>query len=288
MTSAELFGKMDDFTKSLFDFSIEQDLIRWSFRTQSEEYKESYDFAILDLYVGRLFEEMNEKIGAREWTEEEQNTFDGAFEVREAIKSVLYAPPIQSESTVITLDVPSGKLVVNDSLSEFIKLPRSRKGTKNSLEYGFGLHNMAKDCEAQGIAYIFSQGISPKLLQQTDGSILVSSLAYNEALGEDVFENGEKEIAVVYTDLWAVTMVDYDYWISHGGIPEGVQRGRWEKQYQYIEVPAGKYEITIHTTREYFEFNYDNLFERIELLNLEDPEILPRIDLAKIKIIESY
>lgn len=151
-------------------------------------------------------------------------------------------------TTVITLAVPSGKIIVTDDL---------RPIYDGFDPEGFASYNTSKG-QAQVVEAMAAIGCAfgsvgnsrPGLYQTGEGRYVIGNPEYTEEeelVGDLV---GAKDLASICTDLWAYSVADYEDWQAKGGDPE--QLG-WTDS--IVEVPAGTYQFTHHTGEKGFD-NY--------------------------------
>lgn len=183
----------------------------------------------------------------------------------ELIRSYLRMPEYLTENTIIELDIPSGKLIASDSLFEFVP----NFDGHISINHGQGLDEYTRNINQKtGMAYIFSSNTSPSITRNQQGSLQVVSFEYNEDKDEEILEQGEEVLANISTDLWAVSLIDLGKWIEYGGIETGSPDPNSWRKYTVIDVTPGKYQVSIYTTKDQFDFdtNERSKFADIELI----------------------
>lgn len=117
------------------------------------------------------------------------------------------------EDTIIEIDVPSGFLVIRDSLS-----PVFTPTAVGRMRHGVELHQMALQYAVEYKVASASIGNScPDFVQKEDGGYLVVSPEYFEEFDEFVYEDGETPLLRVNTSSWSVEICDYQHWLDHGG-----------------------------------------------------------------------
>lgn len=200
----------------------------------------------------------NTLTGEKDTLEVLQNTFD-MMKATSMIELELLKPEPFYGETILEIDVPSGKLVVADSLGP-VFYPES----VSSINYGRGQHEMAlKYAEDYNVASACVGNSCPTITQQTDGSYMVVSLELNEEEDDVIFEDGEKKVAHVVTDSWSVELTDYQNWLDNGGeeLTEGARH-----RYTLLSVTPGKYRWTAKCHADGWDY-YD--FPRAEFATLE-------------------
>jgi hypothetical protein len=148
-------------------------------------------------------------------------------------------------TTVITLAVPSGRIIVTDDLRPVYdwrdarrKDPPGMAGYNSALGQAQATWAMA----AQGCAYGPVGNTSPGLYRTGDGTYAIASLDYHPDTDQEVLPAGWQPLASVCTDLWAYSVADYEDWLSRGGNP--AEMG-WSDT--VVDVLPGYYELTHHT-----------------------------------------
>ena len=199
----------------------------------------------------------NNLTGEEDTLEVLQNTFD-MMKATSMIELELLKPEPFYGETVLEIDVPSGKLVIADSLGP-VFYPES----VSSINYGRGQHEMAlKYAEDYNVASACVGNSCPTITQQADGSYMVVSLDLDKD-DNPAFENGEKEVAYVITDSWSVELTDYQNWLDNGGdeLPEGASH-----RYTLLSVTPGKYRWTVKSHADGWDYSD---FHRAEFATLE-------------------
>jgi hypothetical protein len=164
---------------------------------------------------------------------------DGSVTVREP------CPYPDGLTSVITLDVPSGKLIVADSLRPAYNWTDA--DLTASYNSKLGQYQAVLAMAAQGCAFGPVGNTCPGLYRTGDGTYAIASLDYDEDQDEEIVPAGWRKLAGIITDLWAYSIAGYEDWKAKGGnpIPDG-----WSKT--LVEVPPGTYEFTHHTGKRSF------------------------------------
>ena len=151
-------------------------------------------------------------------------------------------------TTVVEIDVPSGRLVCDDSLRE-----AEGFNWKDEDETGFasyssdlGQHQVVEFlAKTAGLAFAPVGNSCPGMWEVEPGKYVVGNAGYNEETDEnEVPSFGGELINTFCTDLWAASMSDYDNFLARGGTPieDDNQWGtRW-----VMDVPPGRYRMTFH------------------------------------------
>lgn len=145
--------------------------------------------------------------------------------------------------TTVRLNVPSGQLIVSDSLRSVYDVERGEV----SLSSRLGQSTMMKLMEKAGCAYSCVITRDPDILRRPDGSYAIAKLPYNEEIDEDDVPEGWQPLAHIITSLWAVSIADYADWLAKGG--ETIEQNDDYGQRKLIDVEPGEYEFTVFTGR---------------------------------------
>jgi len=162
-------------------------------------------------------------------------------------------------TTVVEIAVLSGKLIATDDLR---RVPYFDIDPVNSVNYGLGQDEWAKlFAERAQVAHASVGNTCPRITGRDDGSLVVVSPDFDEEGDEAVLLDGESLVASIITDLWAVQLVDYDNWMSHGGFEPTPDNGL-----SVIEVTPGLYQWTVYSHSDEFDRDADG---RVEFAKLE-------------------
>ena len=112
--------------------------------------------------------------------------------------------------TEFELNVPSGKIVVNDSLSQWFRTDSEDRGGM------FGTHQASLDAAAVGLAHGFVGNTCPSVFKIGDRFVIGNwpEELYDEETYED-YPNPDpcpwgEQVASIMTDLWWYSIADYD------------------------------------------------------------------------------
>lgn len=146
-------------------------------------------------------------------------------------------------TTTITLQVPSGKLLVSDDLRPVYDWSGTTTASYNTtLGQAQAVHAMAAIGCAYGPASSFELG----LYRTGPDSYVIATLSYDEddrpSLPEDT------RLAKIYTDLWAYSCADLEGWIARGGDPSKLE---WSDT--VVDVPPGTYRFIHHSGERSFD-----------------------------------
>jgi hypothetical protein len=166
-------------------------------------------------------------------------------------------------TTVVEVDVPSGKLIVDDDLRPVINYDIDQgAGYNSTLGQAQVVEGYAREANA---FYGPTLNTCPALYEIEPGRYVVANPAYLDDDDYDGSESGADEwgalplsmggtaIAGICTDLWAFTMVDYEQWLAKGGEPVDQQNQNGTRS--VVEIPAGRYRMTYHGGEEDFDFH---------------------------------
>lgn len=243
--------------------TVEQDRIQ-------EIINSGQEYSVIHATLKKERESLRERIAYNDSLSGDEDTLDRLQETFDmlrafsAIELELMKPEPFNGETVLEIDVPTGKLVIADSL-EPVFIPAA----VGNINYGRGQHETtlqyAKDYK---VASAFVGNSCPTVVQQANGDYLVVSVEFDEEKNDVIFENGEQEVAHVVTDSWSVELTDYQNWLDQGG--EELNDGA-SHRYTVLAVAPGKYRWTVKSHADgwdYYEF--------------------PRAEFATLELIEAY
>lgn len=174
-------------------------------------------------------------------------------------------------TTVTTLKVPSGKLIVSDDLRPaYDWQDRDLTASYNSA---LGQHQAILAMSAQGCAYGPVLNTSPGLYRTPEGLLIVATPGYgeDEKEGDELVPDGWELLAQVITDLWAYSIADHEDWLSLS--PDLAARAARHRQDTVVAVTAGTWQFTHHTGERGFLYPYDTsepvIFAEARLLEEE-------------------
>lgn len=159
----------------------------------------------------------------------------------EAVHFDTPCPAAEGMTTVIRLEVPSGKIVVEDDLRPLF----------NGFDHdGFASYNSVRG-QAQVVEAFAKDKCAfgpvgnscPTLWKTGEDTYVIARMPYDNEESDEPTPVPEdaKKLASICTDLWAYSIVDYDEWRRRGGDPESLP---WTTT--IVEIPAGTYEFTYH------------------------------------------
>lgn len=167
---------------------------------------------------------------------------------------------VRTEEVVTRLEVPSGRLIIDDALRcpglpEPDPLP--------SINYPPGRLELMRYHEARGKIYGNVLNTSPGVFKKDDEDsytigVWVDPEKFAEEEGWECIPEGWKQVAWVCTDVWSYEMMDYENWLALGGTPleEDDQNGTRS----VIEVTPGTYEFHYFCDRAGFDHHEEVVF----------------------------
>jgi len=146
-------------------------------------------------------------------------------------------------TTTITLDVPSGKIIVTDDLRPFYDWDeRTFAGYNSTLGQAQAIEAMA----AVGCAYGPVGNSCPGLYRVGPDEYVIASPEYDE--DENPSLPDSDRLAAICTDLWAYSIADFEHWKSRGGDPAKLG---WSDN--VVDVPPGTYRFVHHSGERTFD-----------------------------------
>ena len=151
----------------------------------------------------------------------------------------------------VTLAVPSGKVIVTDSLRPVYDWDDNEIADYNSV---LGQHQAIAVMATQGCAFGPVSNSCPGLYRTGEGSYVIANLAYDEENDAEILPGGWEFRAGIITDLWAYSVADYADWQEKGGDPAGLGWGQ-----TVVSVTPGTYEFTHHSGERGFNDDFGSL-----------------------------
>jgi hypothetical protein len=177
-------------------------------------------------------------------------------------------------TSVITLNVPSGKIIVADDLRPVYNWDETEQEWWLAEDYtrmasynsALGQYQAVQAMAAAGCAYGPVGNSCPGLYRTEDGTYVIASLAYSEETDDEVLPAGWEHLASVITDLWAYSIADFEDWKARGGDPESLGWGQ-----TVLDVTPGTYEFTHHTGERTFNRDAEGtvIFAHVQFLEGE-------------------
>lgn len=156
-------------------------------------------------------------------------------------------------TTVITLAVPSGKLIVTDDLRP--AWDWRDEDLTASYNSALGQHQAIMTMAAAGCAYGPVLNTSPGLFRTGGDCYVIATPGFDPDPDESLVPAGWQELATTCTDLWAYSIADYEDWQSRDW--DRGDRARRCKQDTIVDVTPGTYQFTHHTGERGFRYPHD-------------------------------
>jgi hypothetical protein len=161
-------------------------------------------------------------------------------------------PAAEGMTTVIRLEVPSGKIVVDDDLRPlFGNFEDEDFADYNSV---LGQAQVVEAYARDKCAYGPVGNSCPGLWKTGEDTYVIARMPYDDEDEQVPVPPEAEELASICTDLWAYSIADYDEWLRRGGVlvPK-VDKKTGETRMEpeswttsIVEIPAGTYEFTYH------------------------------------------
>ncbi|MFI7087747.1 hypothetical protein ACIBUR_29640 [Streptomyces anulatus] len=164
-------------------------------------------------------------------------------------------------TTEITLDVPSGKLVVSDDLRDVYDTSFFAGADYNTH---LGQAQVIRSMAELGCAFGPVGNSCPGLYRTGADSYVIAHEYTDEDTEEAPVLPESDRLARIVTDLWAYMLADFEDWKTKGG----TAKGRLLGDHTVIDVPPGTYKITHHTGEKGFDRDADHVeYAHIERIN---------------------
>ncbi|WP_432158566.1 hypothetical protein [Streptomyces sp. bgisy153] len=164
---------------------------------------------------------------------------DGAVHVQEP------CPYPNGITTQITLEVPSGRLIVTDDLRDVYHVDFHAGASYNTA---LGQAQVVQAMAALGCAFGPVGNSSPGLYRTHErDSYLIAAPTYDDNDRPSLPE--EACLAEIDTALWAYAIADFEDWKAKGGAPGQKLLGK----YTVIDVTPGTYKVTHHSGERGFD-----------------------------------
>lgn len=137
--------------------------------------------------------------------------------VTNRIKMTVPCSTPQGITTTITLNVPSGKIVIDDDLRDWYDITEEQDRSFASYNTARGQAQVVEAMAELGCAYGPVGNSCPGLYKTGEGTYVIANPGYDENYDEVDPDKLGTHLAGVVTDLWAYSIADYDDWVSKGG-----------------------------------------------------------------------
>ncbi|MER0477075.1 hypothetical protein ABR737_01650 [Streptomyces sp. Edi2] len=148
-------------------------------------------------------------------------------------------------TTEITIDVPSGKLLVTDDLRPVYNWDDD---TMASYESALGKAQAVKAMAAIGCAFGPASNCGLGLYRTGPDSYIIASPRADDEDNPSLPES--TRLAGICTDLWAYSIADFQAWKSRGGDPANLG---WSDT--VVDVPPGTYQFVHHSGERGFDLD---------------------------------
>ncbi|MCZ1021106.1 hypothetical protein [Streptomyces noursei] len=163
--------------------------------------------------------------------------------VEDAVEVVDPCPYPDGITTTITLDVPSGKLLVTDDLRPVFNWDDNVIADYNTV---LGQAQAVEAMAAVGCAYGPVGNSCPGLYRTGPDSYIIASPRYDDDDNPSIPES--TRLAGICTNLWAYSLADFEHWKAKGGDPAELG---WTGT--VVDVPPGAYRFTHHSGERGFD-----------------------------------
>lgn len=156
-------------------------------------------------------------------------------------------------TTVVRLEVPSGKIIVADNLRGIYDgFDHDRFADYNSV---LGKHQVIEAMAALGCAFGAVGNSCPSLWRTGEDTYQIARMPQDEEGEYAPVPEGSERLAGIITDLWAYSIADYADWQAKGGAP--VEELGWSVS--VVDVTPGTYEFTYHGSEDGFDDDADHV-----------------------------
>jgi hypothetical protein len=155
-------------------------------------------------------------------------------------------------TTVVEIDVPSGRLVCDDSLRDAEGFDWDDDEKLASYNTALGQHQVVELLATRGLAFAPVGNSCPGMWEIEPGKYKVANAAFDEETDESVSPSfGGRLVDSFCTDLWAASMSDYQNFLTRGGTPIEADN-QWGTRW-VMDVPPGRYRMTFHGGEKTFD-----------------------------------
>lgn len=145
-------------------------------------------------------------------------------------------------TTSITLDVPSGKLIVTDDLRPTYDWDRNAYADYNTA---LGQAQVVEAMAAIGCAYGPVSNSCPGLYRTSADTYVIAN---PDCEDDDPSRSEDALLAGICTDLWAYSIADFEHWKSRGGASDMLNGAD-----TIVDVRPGTYRFTHHSGERGFD-----------------------------------
>lgn len=155
-------------------------------------------------------------------------------------------------TTVVTLPIPSGKMIITDDLRDVYHLSRGVEDSFFTYNSARGQAQVVEAMAKLGCAYGPVGNTCPGLYrvgEKNAGAYVITTFNHEYDDEGNVTNTPSlpesDRLAGIITDLWAYSAADYEDWQSKGGTGS-------DYDYTVVNVEPGTYEFTLHTGEKSF------------------------------------
>lgn len=163
------------------------------------------------------------------------------------VRAVDACPAIDGVRTEFYLKVPSGKIVVDDTLRGVYELPDEIENKMLSLNTEVGQRQLSLAMAAIGCAHGFVGNTCPGFYRVGEDRYVVANPGYTSR--DEEIPVGGDQLAGICTDLWWYSIADLDDYVARGGVIDKLGP-------EIVEIRPGTYRFTHHTGER--RFNRDD------------------------------
>lgn len=167
-------------------------------------------------------------------------------------RAVDACPTPDGHTSVITLNVPSGQILVTDDLRPVYRIDDDLARAFAPYDSSAGQTQYIRAMADLGCAYGPVGNSCPSLYRTGNDTYIIARRRWDDETGDEVTPDGWTELANVCTDLWAYSIADYADWQARGGDPATLG---WTDT--VVDVPPGTYEFTHHFGEASFDDDAD-------------------------------
>lgn len=147
-------------------------------------------------------------------------------------------------SITITLALPTGKMLVNDSLEPTFPIRETWRGNTGGV---FKQMKAQKKLSSLGCASLITLDTSPNLYQTGPGNFIIAKPEYDDEGNEKPLEKAER-LAEIITDEWFYNVADLGRFLELGGNLNAPEM----KNAKVVDVIPGTYKFINHTCEKGF------------------------------------
>ncbi|MFI5986825.1 hypothetical protein ACIBEA_38935 [Streptomyces sp. NPDC051555] len=154
-------------------------------------------------------------------------------------------PDADGITTTVTIEVPSGKLLVSDSLRSVFSIDHD---AFTSLDSARGQAQVIEAMAALGCAFGPATNCDLGLFRTGPDTYIMARPEWDEDDTPSLADSSR--MASVCTDLWAYSCADFEHWQARGGDPADLD---WSDT--VVDVAPGTYRFVQHSGERGFDFD---------------------------------